>query len=214
MKAELFLKKHVPLESTMQLLKDLYPSVDWSRVDFYEGLPWFTPIVAPYVTAQALPQFYSFNRFRIYLKKFDESRVQCLADIIHEGCHIMQAMYFWKGYGFGFFRGFMLYYIAMFGKYGYRSNPFETTAYDQEYRFLDYCEKRNLHGIVPPVPPGTFHDISSEKTLVFNNYKFRYKENFFVLIGSFLFCIIMALIKPFADAVVFIIGSFQRLLRK
>src|SRR4051812_15651792 len=89
-KANFRLKKYEPLPATMHLLADLYPGVDWKRVDFYQGLPWFTPGVAPYVTAQALPQFYSFGRFRIYLTKFDETRAQCLADIVHEAFHIMQ----------------------------------------------------------------------------------------------------------------------------
>src|SRR3954467_12050481 len=111
-----FLKKQNPMPSTIHLLHQLYPGVDWGRVDFYEGLPWFTPVVAPYVTAQALPQFYSFGRFRIYLTKFDETRAQCLADVVHEAFHIMQAMHFTKGYGIGFFRGWMLYYIAYFFK--------------------------------------------------------------------------------------------------
>ncbi len=202
-----FLKKHIPLPSTITLLKNLYPSVDWNRVDFYEGLPWFTPFIAPYVTAQALPQFYSFSRYRIYLKKFDESRAQCLADIVHEGYHVMQAMQFWNGYGIGFFRGLMLYYNALFVKYGYRSNPFEITAHDQEYRFLDYCIKHGLHGIIPKVHPGAFTDISKETGLIFKEYKFRYQENYLALIGSFLFCSLVTITKPFADVLVVLITS-------
>src|SRR5436190_6851302 len=119
MRNNFFLRRHTPLPSTIQLLKDLYPNVNWNRVDFYEGLPWFTPAVAPYVTCQALPQFYSFSKFRIYIKKFDESRAQCLADIVHEAFHVMQAMHFAKGYGLGFFRVWMLYYVAVFMKHGY-----------------------------------------------------------------------------------------------
>lgn len=201
-----FLKKQIPLPSTIKLLKDLYPAVDWNRVDFYEGLPWFTPLIAPYVTAQALPQFYSFSRYRIYLKIFDESRAQCLADIVHEGYHVMQAMHFWNGYGLGFFRGLMVYYNALFLKYGYRSNPFEITAYDQEYRFLDYCEKHGLHGIVPEVTPGAFNNISRERPLVFSRYQFRYGESYFALAVSFIFCSLVTVIKPVVDLLIFGIG--------
>lgn len=198
-----FLKKHIPLKSTMKLLEDLYPSVDWKRVDFYEGLPWFTPMIAPYVTAQALPQFYSFSRYSIYIKVFDESRAQCLADVIHEGYHIMQAMQFWKGYGLGFFRGLMVYYIALFQKYGYRSNPFEITAYDQEFRFLDYCIKHGLHGIMPQVPPGAFKNIFHETSLVFKKYPYTYTENYLLLAGSLFFCSLVTILKPFADLLIF-----------
>lgn len=205
-KGNFFLQKRIPLESTMILLRDLYPSIDWKRVDFYEGLPWFTPTIAPYVTAQALPDFYSLSRYRIYLKKFDESRAQCIADIVHEAYHILQAMNFWKGYGFGFFRGFMFYYSAVFAKYGYRRNPFEIPAYDQEYRFLDYCEKLGVHGIVPKIAPGTFNNISKESSLVFRTFKFRYTGNSLLLAGSFIFCSFITVIKPFADTLVFLTG--------
>jgi len=210
-KQSFFLKKHYPAESTMRILKDLYPNVNWKRVDFYEGLPWFTPTVAPYVSAQALPDFYSFGRYRIYLKKFDESRAQCLADIIHEGFHVMQAMHFLKGYGVGFFRGFMLFYIAFYVKYGYRNNPFEVPAYDQEFRFLDYCLKHGLHGIVPKVRPEAFQNIAREKDLVFLRYGFKYGEGFISLVGSFLFCLVVTLSKPIVDAFLFFIRPFVRI---
>jgi hypothetical protein len=204
-KSHFFLRRHRPLESTLNILKDLYPNVNWDRVDFYEGLPWFTPAIAPYVTAQALPQFYSFGRYSIYLKKFDESRVQCLADIVHEAFHVMQASHFSKGYGFGFFRGWMIYYIALFYKYGYRQNPFEIEAYDYEYRFLAYCEKNGLHGIEPPISPGALKHISKDKQLVNHAYNFRYGESFLVLGSSFIFCILVALLKPVIDLLVFAI---------
>lgn len=200
-----FLKKHSLSPSTLSILKDLYPTINWKRVDFYEGLPWFTPLVAPYVTAQALPRFYSFGGYRIYLRKFDESRAQCIADIVHESFHILQGMHFTKGYGIGFFRGWMIYYISLFIKYGYRNNPFEIPAYDQEYRFLEFCTKNGIHGITPKVPSNAFENISREKSLVFPDIQFKYKENFLMLIGGFLFCAIVTVIKPVADTLLFVV---------
>jgi hypothetical protein len=182
--------------------------VDWGRVDFYEGLPWFTPIVAPYVTAQALPDFYSFSRYRIYLKKLDESRAQCLADIVHEAYHITQAMAFWKGYGLGFLRGLMIYYNALYLKHGYRSNPFEIPAYDQEFRFLDYCKRHGFGGIIPKVEPEGLRNIERETKLVFIRPQFKYEENYFALAGSFILCLIIALFKPVIDVLVFGLSSF------
>lgn len=208
-KHSFFLKKHVVKPSTIQLLEDIYPTVNWDRVDFYEGLPWFTPLIAPYVTAQALPQFYSFSRFRIYLKKFDESRAQCLADIVHEGLHVLQGMHFWKGYGFGIFRGFTVYYSALYVKYGYRNNPLEIPAYDQEFRFLGFCEKHHQHGIEPPIDISELRDIYKESTLVFKDYQFRYKENYLVLAGSFIFCFLLAIVKPIIDGIIFLIRLFK-----
>lgn len=205
-KSNFFLKKHTPSGSTMKLLKDLYPSVNWNRVDFYEGLPWFTPYIAPHLTAQALPQFYSFSRYRIYTKNFDESKPQYLADIVHEGYHVMQAMQFWKGYGLGFFRGLMLYYNALFIKHGYRSNPFEITAHDQENRFMDYCEKSRLDSVAPKNIAENFCEISKEEPLVFSKYKFRYEGSYLNLTVSVIFCSLVTITKPFADVLVFGIG--------
>lgn len=186
------------------MLKTLYPAMNWDRVDFYEGLPWYTSFVAPYVSAQALPQFYSLSRFRIYLRKFDESRAQCLADIVHEAYHIMQAMSFYKGYGLGIFRGFTIYYIAVFIRHGYRNNPFEIPAYNQEYRFLDYCRKKHQHGIMPKVNPGALENISEEKDLVWRKFDFKYEESKLLLAGSFLFCLLVSVVKPVIDLLVFL----------
>jgi hypothetical protein len=209
-KRNFFLKKHYPSASTIELLKELYPTVDWTRVDFYEGLPWFTPFIAPYVSAQALPRFYSFGGYRIYLKTFDESRAQCLADIVHEGFHIMQAMQFWKGYGVGFLRGLMVYYNALFFTHGYRSNPFEIPAYDQEFRFLDYCSKLGFHGIIPKLPAHPFGPIPKESGLIFTRSLFKYEGSRLILLGSFLVCLLIALVKPLADVIVFGIGLLAR----
>lgn len=187
----------------MKMLSVIYPTLDWDRVSFYEGLPWFTPLVAPYVTAQVLPDFYSFGKYRIYLKKIDESRAQCLADIAHEGFHILQAMHFGKGYGIGFLRGFMIYYLVLFFTQGYRMNSLEIPAYDQEYRFLSYCSKHGLHGIIPKVRPQALTEISKEKDLIFRSARLEKKINPLLLLVSFVLCILIAVLRPLCDVIVF-----------
>ncbi|MFY9311480.1 MAG: hypothetical protein WAQ28_20720 [Bacteroidia bacterium] len=203
-----FLKKVTPLPSTMQLLRDMYPTVNWDRVDFYEGLPWYTPYLASYVNAQALPQFYSFNRFSIYLRKFDESRIQNVSDIVHEAFHVLQGMRFWNGYGIGILRGFTIYYGAVFFKYGYRNNPFEITAYDHEFRFLDFCEKHHQHGIVPEADPTIFKYVNAEKTLVYKRFDFKYKEGTLLLIACLMVSLLATIIKPIIDVLVYILRLF------
>jgi hypothetical protein len=205
-----FLRKHTLRPSTLQLLKDVFPTVDWTRVDFYEGLPWFTPIIAPYVTAQALPQFYSFGRFRIYHSKFDESRAQCLADIIHEGMHVFQAMHFLKGYGFGVLRGFSVHYTGMFVDHGYRNNPLEVRAYDQEFRFLAFCEKHHQHGIEPKFDPAILKYICEEKDVVQRHFEFHRETRRVGVVAGFIFCLLMTLLKPIADAFAFFVFLFRR----
>lgn len=200
-----FLRRHRLNPLTLEVLHTIYPSVDWSRVDFYEGLPWFTPVVAPYVNAQALPQFYSFSRFSIYLRKFDESRAQCIADIVHEAFHVMQAMRFGKGYGIGFFRGWMVYYIAHFLREGYRHNHFEIPAYNQEFRFLQACAKHKVPGIVPKVDPQKIRSILGEKELIFSSFDYKYAGNFFFLAASFLISTVVTVTKPVADSLMFLL---------
>lgn len=209
-KENFFLRRHYPDPSTMHVLRTIYPGVDWNRVDFYEGLPWFTPVVAPYVNAQALPQFYSFSRFRIYLRKFDESRAQCIADIVHEAFHVMQAMHFNKGYGFGFFRGWLLFYIAHFLREGYRNNVFEIPAYNQEFRFLEACTRHKLHGVVPKVDTESLNKVMSEKELIFPSYKYKYSGNILYLPLSFLICFVVTVTKPVADALLFLVSLPSR----
>lgn len=210
-KENFYLKKHEPSPETLKLLKKVYPNIDWRRVDFYEGLPWFTPLIAPYVTAQALPQFYSFNRFSIYIKKMDESRAQCLADIVHEGLHVLQGFNMWKGYGIGIFRGFTLHYIALFSRYGYRNNPLEIPAYDQEFRFLNFCAQNGQHGITPKINTAIFDKIDENTGLVFRNYPYPYKVvGPLRLAMSFLACLVLALTKPVLDAIAYMVRLFMR----
>lgn len=210
-KSRLFLKRHRISDGTLKLLKVMYPHVDWRRVDFYEGLPWYTPLVAPYVTAQALPQFYSFSNYRIYIRKFDESRPQCLADIVHEGFHINQAMQYWKGYGIGFFRGLMVHYNAYFVTHGYRQNPFEVPAYDQEFRFLAICEKHGLHGISSTIYEAEMKNILKE--LIFTDVHFRYHGNPFAFAGSVILCLLITVARPLGDSIIFLTGLLFSLFR-
>jgi hypothetical protein len=212
-KRKFFLKKREIMASTRSLLETIYPTVDWGRVDFYEGLPWFSPLIAPYVTAQALPAFYSFGRFRIYLLRFDEERAQCLSDIVHEGFHILQAMQFAKGYGFGLCRGFTIYYTALFVKHGYRYHPFEVPAYDQEYRFLERCEEQGIHGIKPKVSKAALGRVASEPGLMFRDFPYRYRENRWRLAAGVLFCSLLALLFPLVELVALPVFAINKLIR-
>jgi hypothetical protein len=194
----------------MELLKSIYPTIDWRRVDFYEGLPWFTPLVAPYVTAQALPQFYSLGKYRIYIKKFDETQPGCVADIVHEAYHILQYMQIWKGYGIGFFRGLMVYYNAFFVKYGYRQNPFEIPAYDQEYRFMKYCAANNISEIIPDKTSAPLKNIPADHDLITKDFSFKYDYNKGILAATYVFCLVVAIGKPVADSLLFMVKVFTK----
>jgi hypothetical protein len=203
-KSSFFLKRHFPAEKTVQLLEFIYPSIPWNRIEFYEGLPWFTYFFAPYVTAQALPHFYSFGKFKIYLIKFDEERAQCLADIVHEGFHVLQAVNRWNGYGVGFFRGFTLEYTSFFLKHGYRQNPLEIPAYDQEYRFLSACAKHNIHGLIPQMSKEDYLALLNEQGLVFKKYDAKHTVNFALAIPAFFITLLITIAKPIADVLLYL----------
>lgn len=205
-----FLRKHQPTPFTMELLKNIYPTINWKRVDFYEGLPWFTPLVAPYVTAQALPQFYSLGKYRIYIKKFDETQPGCVADIVHEAYHILQYMQIWRGYGLGFFRGMMVFYNAFFVKYGYRQNPFEIPAYDQEYRFMKYCAINNITEIIPDKTVVALKNIPSNHDLISKSFSFKYDYSKIILGATYIFCIGIALSKPIADGLMYVLRIISK----
>ncbi len=117
-------------------------------------------------------------------------------------------MQYWKGHGFGFFRGLMIHYNALFLKYGYTRNPFEITAHEQEYRFLDYCTKYGLHGIIPKVNPEVLSKIAKESPLIFKKDLDRYKGNPLAQAGSIIFCSLVTIVRPFADFLVFLISLF------
>jgi len=106
----LFPRRFYPSERIMNILKVIYPSLNWKQIRFYEGIPWFAKYVAPYVTAQALPATYSLRRLNIHVTKYDEDSCSVLADIVHEAYHMVQYERFWKGWGLGFFRPFIVYY--------------------------------------------------------------------------------------------------------
>jgi hypothetical protein len=207
-RSRFFLKRYYPGDTVMHMLYDLYPDVDWKkRVKFYIGLPWYTPLAAPFVNAQALPDFYSFSKYRIYLKKYDETIPQCLADIAHEAFHVLQGMQHLNGYGIGFLRPWMVQYIAVYMKYGYRQNPFEIPAYNQEYRFLDFCERKGLKGMVPLSSVESLREVRNEPGLVFGKFKYKYKESISMLVAAFFFCLVVAILRPLLDLLIYLITA-------
>ncbi len=116
-----------------KLLEFLYPTVDWSRVTFFSGLPWW---VASGTTAITIPDPLSALGYRVYLGAntnfCDDATINT---IVHESFHLQQFMGGDGGYGLGFVRwGFFNYFVCHFAN-GYDNNPFEQQAYAQEKAF-------------------------------------------------------------------------------
>jgi hypothetical protein len=195
-------KKFYPAHTTLSLLQRLYPDLDTSRLVFYEGLPWYSRKFAPYLTAQALPSFYSFGCFDIFLLSYNEEDPRCLADIVHECYHIMQAQQYLKGFGAGFLRGFTIYYAAWFFKSGYRQNPFEVPAYEQEYAFLRWCSAANIRSGFPA-------DTGFNQMVRYKLARVASPEIWW-MIPAFLLCVVLAVLKPFADILYFLYSRIKK----
>lgn len=108
----------------------------------------------------------------------------------------------------------MVYYNAFFIKYGYRQNPFEVPAYDQETRFLKLCEQYGLTDKNLSQNAKVLENISRHPDLIIKKVTSNYKENYFLLFGSFVFCLVVALIKPIADLFIFNATGLIHLFKK
>lgn len=212
----LFPKRVYPSDRVMQILKVIYPSLNWNEINFYEGIPWFAKYVAPYVTAQALPDTYSLRKLNIYVKRYDENSCNVLADIVHEAYHMVQYERFAKAWGIGFLRTFIVYYNACYLTRGYRNNPFEIPAYEQEYAFQRFC---NTHRITLNNPNdleklGTLVDQTQLRT---HNIEYKYGGRTIHLVLSFLFTLAVAIVKPITEIILlgvyFILKGVSLLLR-
>jgi hypothetical protein len=145
-----------------RVLETLFPTVDWTRVTFFSGLPWY--IVD--TNAITLPDPYSLSRFRIYLgeridfcdRKNAAGRLApnfALNTLVHEALHVRQFTQIARGYGPGFARPCYLRYFHSYlgkllpclaGRYdktrykkrfdaAYATNPFEAAAFAQDGAF-------------------------------------------------------------------------------
>ncbi len=121
-----------------ELLAFLYPAVDWSRVAFFSGLPWYAQLFSPNTDAITLPDPIGGSAYRIYLgSNTDFCLSSTLETLVHEAFHIQQFMSIAGGYGAGFFRPGFIGYLICFMQHGFKydDNPYEIDAYAQESAF-------------------------------------------------------------------------------
>lgn len=192
---KLFPKRVTPSPELMQMLKVIYPKMNWEQIQFFEGIPWFTRYVAPYVTAQALPDTYSLRKLNIHVKTYDEKSWNILADLVHEAYHMVQYERFNKAWGLGFFRWFLVYYNACYITRGYRNNPFEIPAYEQEYAFLRFASTHKL-SLSDQHDVETLEHMVGQTEMKTEFIEYKYEGNFLHLAISFLFCAVTAIVKP------------------
>jgi len=165
-----FPKMITPDEEVKALLHRIYPTIDWQKVRFYEGLPWF--IAGSNVGAIVLPGTWRSQSIHVYFSYYQPHTLAGLSTIIHEGFHILQCHD--MGRGVGFMRRFMVCYLAdyfqLFFKYvfekgrnianhaAYKEHPMEIPAFAQDRRFSQHCLRNKMNVSPEHLPNKLIHD--------------------------------------------------------
>ena len=211
----IFPKKIEPPECVIKLLEALYPKIDWSKVNFYDGLPWFVKIFAPATSAITLPGTYNFVRINIYFKNFNPCDCNGLSTIVHEAFHVLQFRNIINGFGIGFFRLFMIDYLACWIKNGYNNHPMEIAAEEYEKIFRQCCNELQSGNICEcDTEPPTFNELALEELLkncgdklIVTTSGFSYNCGFFPFILGFILTLLIAIIKPLLESIFLIVDG-------
>lgn len=196
-------------ECVLQLLKTLYPKVNWNNVHFHNRLPWFIP--SSQVIAITLPGIYSFNQIHIYFNNnFDPCNYRGLGTIVHEGLHVLQ--YRDTGnVGLGFIRLFMVEYLGSWTMFGYSNSSMEVDAREQEVEFNKCCKTLNKKICDCSTNPPTFNQdalnqlIASSPNLVKNTSGYHFNFDIFLAIFGVILDLIIAILLPILELVLLLI---------
>lgn len=196
-------------ECVVKLLETIYPTVDWSKVKFYDGLPWFTSSFSSGTTAITLPGTYGVNNINIYFKDFDPCSCAGLGTIVHEGFHVLQYNDIGTG-GVGWIRLFMIQYLACcikLGKNCYDDHPMEIPAYEYEEQFLECCKKLDKPICDCSTTPPTFNQNALDQLvkdcpdLIRESSGYKYDCGFWSALLATIVVIIIAALLPVIDSI-------------
>lgn len=192
-----------------QLLKKLYPTVNWDTVRFYKGMPWF--MIGNFAHAIVLPGTWHYRRIHAYFSKYAPRTVQGLSTIVHESFHVLQ--YHDTGRGIGLLRGFLVYYLAdyfqLLFKYGfkkdwattndlaYREHPMEIPAYMQDDEFCSFCIGQQTDLSIPDIPE---HFIKTD-------CGYQPKQAFPFLLLAIFTVLIFSIIKPLIEILFLVVAA-------
>lgn len=199
-----------------RLLQQMYPHVDWTKVEFNTNLPWFMHYT--FAIGSALPASYNSDRVHVYLREKDRRSVdERLSIMVHEAFHVQQyhdLESMTKGsWGWGYNRRFMRYYLGWYfqvlyegffkdgmswreaKQHAYRQHPMERTAYFHEGLFRKYVNTYRGHSVI-----GFFKEVP--RLVCTSSNVPDAPKWFFHFLGTLL-SVLLALSKPLMDAVFF-----------
>ncbi|NVO09291.1 MAG: hypothetical protein HXX16_04940 [Bacteroidales bacterium] len=198
-------------ECVQQLLKTIYPKVNWNKVHLYNNLPWY--ISSSKTIAITLPGIYNFTRFNIYFNEnFDPCSCKGLGTIVHEGFHVLQNRD--TGiFGVGFIRLFMVQYFGWWAMAGYNNSPIEAEAHKQEQHFNECCSALDKKIYDCSTNPPTFNQnalnqlITNNPELVKNSSGFFYNFDIFLPIIGAILDIVIAILLPILEFILLLIAA-------
>ncbi len=201
-------------QKEQQLLKQMYPEIDWNYVKCCDGMPWFMRYT--FAIGTALPDTFNSRHLTIYFKDYSQMPTQQrTAVLVHEALHIQQYQELnsmaKKTSGWGFNRRFIRYYLSWYlqGLYqaffrdkkkwseatyfAYRQHPMEIPAYNHEAFFKSHINDYRAHSIsvfFQQIPELICRDAQLPKAPAF----------IFHSIGG-LFSLLISVIKPLLELI-------------
>lgn len=196
--------KQVTLEpDIIQLLSKVYPTLDFNRIYFFNGMPWFMKYA--FAIGVTLPGTYNLSGVNIYLDGCNQRSTQGLGLIVHELFHGLQYKDLHGGYGVGFLRSFLVYYFTEYlilmkqeigarsffdaSKAAYDCHPMEMPAYQHEFEFKTQLNALGIDGMLANFPTAC----------IANHAGYRFEHSRLLLIPGTLITAFFMLIKPIIE---------------
>lgn len=153
-----------------ETLERVYPTVDWGRVEFYEGWPHL--LRGRGFRAITLPNPHSVHRINVYFTSdaWRPNTAGGLSTIVHEGYHVLQIQETWRGYGIGLVRPFLAAYLGNWAVNGFRyvDHPMEEEAYRvagrRTSRYERYLRRADQPNVAKERPLPDFQETEPERT--------------------------------------------------
>jgi len=200
------LPKRITLEpEIIQLLAKVYPTLDFNRIYFFNGMPWF--MKHAFAVGITLPGTYNLSGINIYLNGCNQRSTEGLGLIVHELFHGLQYKELHGGYGVGFMRSFLVFYLTEYflllrknigsqplfvaSKSAYDCHPMETPAYQHEFEFKTQYHALGLDGMLADFPA----------TCIVEQSGYQFQHSRFTLLPGVLITLLFMLIKPIIELI-------------